>query len=140
MGVFFLLSMIIFYCFKANATNYSLSIILLLLSYFIYYSIAFFLITKYISNNYIKKYQNYRVLINIEKKKLVFQITKRGVIIYGIMFISLIIGVVWILLSEWMVDNLLLTPFFLAGAFFLVLPNIISFAKFHIFLAKELTD
>ena len=65
-----LLSLIIPYLFKESCLKGTALIILLFLSYGIYFSIVFFIIMKSISNNYIKKYECFKILVNDEKKKI----------------------------------------------------------------------
>lgn len=138
-----LLSAIIPYLFKTSNLNNTLSIILLVFSYGIYFSVVFFLTNKSANNNYRKKYECFKILVNVEKKKKLLQITKRGAIAYGIIFMFIVTDVVrvyYLFISKGEYDNLLLETTFLAGAFFLVLPIIINLTKFNMRLKKELTD
>ena len=138
-----LLSAIIPYLFKASNLNNTLSIILLVFSYGIYFSVVFFLTNKSANNNYRKKYECFKILVNVEKKKKLVKIAHRGIIVYSIIFIVFIATVIQIyysFVSKGEYDNLLLASFFLSGAFFIFLPIIIDLTKFYIYLKKELTN
>ena len=90
-----------------------------------------------------KKYECFKILVNVEKKKKLVKIAHRGIIVYSIIFIVFIATVIQIyysFVSKGEYDNLLLASFFLSGAFFIFLPIIIDLTKFYIYLKKELTN